>query len=853
VTAAGAFLLAVGLPVAAQAQTCVANQTVDWMVSALLSNVHAASVRPADCALVEQNPPDFSWPYIGSGPYTINLTFPDSHTESRTATNNWLNWGGTLPAGNYTWSVTRAGLSSLPRRFTVNADAVPFVVPDIATVIHHLAAKPHPRGLPDDSTLSTMASQRDLDLRDLRFAVDSHLGEPLPSIGPQGDSTIFGGYTMKVLWSLMAYAYDRTDIYKEDAKRRVLNLASWDPRGPTAIDDQESSVVAWVVTLGYDWLGSALSPAEREQVLSMLNTRLGDLYDWASGTRGWPPNDPNAGIPAPIWQSPRDSHRNVTTGLVAIASTLLVGDLPAADAWARDLLPFALNVTSPWSGEDGGYANGTAYSIWDMGSSLSTWYVLRWATCGSPICIDMAQKAWVRNWGRFVTYFVPPTYPADAAVHDARKKDPGTPIGLFGDSFAHPQLFEVRSPYAKGYTHFAPSALGCWYASALAGEDQTRIQYLMSPPNTCASQADFPPGMTNALYLPSIGWMAMHSDLADLDRTSVYFKSSPRPFGAFNHQSADQNAFVINAGGERLAIESGHDDGYNSDHWQYWVKRTRSKNAVTFDGGQGQIAFEHLPDPFKTMGYGSIVRQTSTADFEIVTGDATDAYNGALTKALRTLVFLRPGTILVYDKLASSTARTWEWNIHALNPFEVISSSGRVRITRGTQSLCVDMLVGPPRQFIPVAGSDFSSWGRSNDPMNDVSAAPSDPATAVQYHGKFATTQASTAAEFLVLMRVNVPCHDRFASTQSSTTTGFTALRRVYGSCDDLEPTATKAHGEWTVRAGDRTIAIAADGGITVGTPRGSTAPRADHPSRRGDATPERRGRPDKPGRGEAC
>jgi hypothetical protein len=792
------------------------------MVTALSSDLGAASVRPADCALVEQNPPDFSWPYAASGPYTVNLVFPDGRTKSRTAAKNWLNWDGTLPAGNYSWTVTSAGLTSLPRRFTVKPDALPFVVPDIAAVIDHLRAKPRPRGLPDNSTLSAMASQRALDLRELRMAVDSHLGEPLPFIGPRGDSAIYGGYSMKAQWSLMAYVYHGTDIYKEDAKRRVLNLASWDPRGSTAIDDQESAAIAWIVTLGYDWLVSALSAAERDQVLSMLNTRLGDLYAWVGGTRGWPPGNPNAGIPAPIWQSPRDSHRNVTTGLLAVASTLLVGDLPAADTWVRDLLPFALNVTSPWSGEEGGYANGTAYSIWDMGASLSAWYVLRWATCGGPACIDMAQKAWVRNWGRFVSFFVPPTYLPDAAIHDVRKNDPGTPIGLFGDGFAHPQLFEVRSPYAKGYAHFAPGALACWYAARLAREDQTRIEYLMSPPDSCASPVEMLPGTANSLLLPSIGWVAMHSDLADLNRESVYFKSSPPPFGAFNHQSADQNSFVINAGGERLAIESGYYDGYNTNHWQYWVKRTRSKNAITFDGGQGQVAFEHLPDPFRSIGHGSIVRRLSGAGYEIVTGDATEAYNGALTMALRTLVYLRPDTLLVYDKLASSTARTWEWNIHALNPFTVISSDSRVRINKGTQSLCVDMLAGPPRQFTPVAAADFSSWGRSNDPMNDVSAGPSNPAAVPQYHGKFAATRASTDAEFIALMRVNVPCENRFASTLTLAAAEFATPLRGHGPCDDREPIATRANDRWTVRAGEQTVTIAADGGITVGTSRSS-------------------------------
>ena len=742
----------------------------------------AAAVRPADCARVEQNPPDFSWPHVGSGPYTVNLTFPDSRTESRTATDNWLNWDGTLPAGDYAWTVTRAGVTSLPRRFTVSVDAVPFVVPDIALVLQELLAKAHPRGLPDRSTLSTMASQRQYELTQVRSSVDALLGEPLPPSGNPGDGDGQDRYGMKALASLMAYVYDGTDLYKDDAKRRVLNLASWDPRGPTAIDDQESRFIAGVVTLGYDWLGSAFSAAEREQVLAALNIRIGDLYDWVSGIRGWPAADPNAGIPPPIWQRPRDSHRNVTVAMVAIMSTLLVGDLPAAQTWMRDLLPLALNLTSPWSGEEGGYANGTAYSIWDVGALLTAWYVLRLATCGGAGCIDMAHKAWVRNWGRFITYFVPPTYPADEAVHEARKNDPGTPIGLFGDGFADLSLLsEVRSSYAKGYAHFAPGALACWYASGLARDDQWRIEYLMSPPNTCPAPASFPSATPSSLYLPSIGWIAMHSDLADLDRTSVYFKSSPRPFGAFNHQSADQNAFVVNAGGERLAIESGYFDAYNSNHWQYWVKRTRSKNAITFDGGQGQVAFEHLPDAFQTMGFGSIVQQSSAADFDVVTGDATQAYNGALKEARRSMVYLRPNLALVYDRLASDTPRQWEWNIHALNQINAISDR-QISIEKNGQRLCVDMLAGPAMSFTQ---TDLFTA----DPSGDLPR---------QWHGNFYSVERLGGAEFIALLNVG---------------------------CTPTAASASKADGVWIVPVGDKVISIAADGGISVGSSSDAVPP----------------------------
>src|SRR5258708_37605612 len=179
---------------------------------------------------------------------------------------------------------------------------MPFVVPDTTRLINHPLAKPHPRGLPDDAVLSTMASQRDSALSALRNKVDSNLSERLPSSGRRGDgSDHHNSYSMKALWSLMAYVYHGTNTYRQDAKRRVLNLASWDPRGPTAIDDQESINVAWVVTLGYDWLGSALTPSDQSPVLSMLSTRIGDLYGSVTGANGWPdrgPASPSAPPPA---------------------------------------------------------------------------------------------------------------------------------------------------------------------------------------------------------------------------------------------------------------------------------------------------------------------------------------------------------------------------------------------------------------------------------------------------------------------------------------------------------------------------------------------------------------------------
>jgi len=69
-----------------------------------------ASVRPADCATLFAEAPQFTWPLQdGARGYTVALTFPDGHTESRTTAGNWLAWDRGVPPGEYSWRVSTQG------------------------------------------------------------------------------------------------------------------------------------------------------------------------------------------------------------------------------------------------------------------------------------------------------------------------------------------------------------------------------------------------------------------------------------------------------------------------------------------------------------------------------------------------------------------------------------------------------------------------------------------------------------------------------------------------------------------------------------------------------------------------
>jgi hypothetical protein len=308
---------------------------------------------------------------------------------------------------------------------------------------------------------------------------------------------------------------------------------------------------------------------------------------------------------------------------------------------------------------------------------------------------------------------------------------PGTPAGLFGDG-QELNLQELWARVGKAYAAFAPSPLARWYAREMKGEDVSRLEILMAP-KTESGGDTLPANIENAAFFPSIGWVAMHSSLADPLRTSVYFKSSP--YGSYNHSHGDQNSFVVNDRGKRLLIASGYYDGYRTNHWNDWYKQTRSTNAITFDGGNGQGLNER-------RFAGAITGFATSRDFDFAVGRAEPAYGDALKLAQRSIAYLRPSTIIVHDALASDTARTWEWNLHALNKMTP-RADNRVAVANDDARLCVEMLAAPPVAFAQT---------------DQFTAAPNDAKKANEWHGTFATTRKSQKAEFVALLRVGSDC-----------------------------------------------------------------------------------------------
>lgn len=400
-------------------------------------------------------------------------------------------------------------------------------------------------------------------------------------------------------------------------------------------DVSETRDYAWFFALAYDFAYAGLTSAERDTVKKVLI---------ACGNSGL------AKVHETVKLYPENGIAFNALGKFVGALLIVRGDMPEMNAWLRSSLPTYVASTSPWGGDDGGFANGSTYAEWDAGESLIMWDLI-----DRVLNVPFYKKPWLTEFARFIAYALPP----------------GVPAGVFGDG-AETNRKEDWARFGKAIMNRSDTTLSRWYAKQQSGEDYARLHILLSP-REYGSSVTLPSTQPNGAYFPVVGWAVMHSSMPDKLRTSAYFKSSP--FGSVNHSHADQNSFVMYSKGKVLAMDSGVYDYYNSPHWRTYYKHTKAHNAITFDGGVGQsLGASGLGD---RNASGKLTKFLQSSAFDITTGDATAAYDGKLTQAKRTLVFIRPSTVVTVDQLASTTARRYEYNLHTVVPLNGTSAEFR--------------------------------------------------------------------------------------------------------------------------------------------------------------------------------
>jgi len=187
-----------------------------------------------------------------------------------------------------------------------------------------------------------------------------------------------------------------------------------------------------------------------------------------------------------------------------------------------------------------------------------------------------------------------------------------------------------------------------------------------------------------------VGWVSMHSALGRPDEDiHITFKSSP--YGSFSHSHADQNAFILNAYGEGLAINSAYREFHRSPHHKEWTWQTKSKNALLIDD-KGQ-------KPQDKKASGKITRFDVADRYVWTTGDATAAYQTVqpakrVKRVTRDLVFVDRRYLVLRDRVELTSAEKISWLLHAEKNLSWDEATGIATI-RGDKASLTAKVIGP--------------------------------------------------------------------------------------------------------------------------------------------------------------
>jgi hypothetical protein len=690
----------------------------DWAQSA---DPLVVQPNPANSQVQAQNPPSFTWARYPTGPasYVVEITPAGGAPVTATVDRNWYLPTKALAMGNYTWRVRPAGSTewSSPRSFAITSKSTTFEVPDNATLRARIVAKSRPRSLPPSFapyTAWTTARKTELDpyasrlvnevklqmgalpdLSDARWPIaitaplTAQMAAQQTDVRNRINEASRQLEAAAILWRLKKDA-----TFLNEALKRGDQLASLNPAGPTsyANQDQATRQIALSLVKAADLLAGDLDASRKTRWLNVVGARANEMYSNLAGDNGR------------LDQYPFDSHGNTCMIYMALISTLALGDLPDAQKWFDFTFRAYVNTPSPWSGPEGGYANGTAYAEYAAGYMTALWDPIVQATG-----VNLYAKPWALGFLDFATQFTPP----------------GSPKHAFGDGSEtkpDPRVF-------RAFANRMVSPRAAWYAANLPGtEDALSVVEAPYPMPVAGTSVQQPP--SNSAYYPSTGWVAMHSDIGSTGRTSFYFKSSS--YGSFSHGHGDQNGLLLTVAGQPLLVKAGWYDWYGSPLWSDWYHQTRSQNAVTFDGGKGQNVDgyrEQLQHNGRIMGF------SAQPAYDFAEGDATPAYGGLLTMAKRQIWYLHgQNGMIVHDKLSASVPHVYEFNVHAPVSMTVESPSS-VKIAINGQSVCLRDLNG---------NAPFSKW---------VGVAPK--AGVVEDHGAFyLKNDGKSVADFLVLLDV---------------------------------------------------------------------------------------------------
>ena len=434
-------------------------------------------------------------------------------------------------------------------------------------------------------------------------------------------------------------ALHRIDGDRKYADRAILEMwtaagfPDWNPSH--FLDTAEMSNA---LGLGYDWLYSVMTPEDRRIVREAIvekGLKPGlKIYE----SKGWWSKSPNN------WN--QVCNGGLTVGALAIADEVAGPARQVVDA-ARKSIPIAMKSYAP----DGGWEEGPGY--WGYATVYNTYY------------LDALQTALGTDFGLG-------DLPGFAEAGEFRMHT----IGPIGRTFNFADAGDRAGP--------APEML--WLAGRFKRPSYAAHELALTPPARrgifhliwglrTAPGASFGSEALDAAFR-RINVACFRSAWGDPKALFVGFKGGDNQAG---HSHLDLGSFVLDAQGERWALDLGSDDynlpGYfGKNRWDYYRLRTESHNTLLIDDAN--------QDP---KAKAPLVRFHSSKDRGHAVADLTAAYAPTVTKAWRGVARLGSEAVLIQDEVEATRPVKLKWNFHT--DARIDAEGGRATLSKKDHKL----------------------------------------------------------------------------------------------------------------------------------------------------------------------
>jgi hypothetical protein len=413
-------------------------------------------------------------------------------------------------------------------------------------------------------------------------------------------------------WAAM-YRLEGDRRFAERAEREMLTAAAFPDWNPSHFLD--TAEMSNALAIGYDWLYDALKPESRRLIrIALVEKGLRPglaIYRKHGG-----------------WSTARHNWNQVCNGGMTVAALAIADEEPALAAEviesARASIPLAMRTLAP----DGGWPEGPGY--WGYAMRYTAYYRAAMQTAlGTDF--GLSTSPGFADTGRFRIHFIGPTRQVFNFADGSSGLGDAAEMMYFARMFDRPAYAAHQREYRR-----AADVFNLLWADPRGSRDDLRQMPL---------DARF----------RGIDVAFMRSAWLDPEAWFVGFKGGDN---AANHSHLDLGDFVLDAMGERWAMELGADDynlpGYwGEKRWTYYRLRTEGQNTLVLNG-ENQATKAKAP----------IIAFASSPERAFAIADLSAGYARQARRVQRGIALLDRRAVLVQDEIEADQPVDIAWGMH---------------------------------------------------------------------------------------------------------------------------------------------------------------------------------------------